>query len=146
MRPMVAVVAAEEPETAAKSAQPSTLTCSRRPGSRAVKGARPENMSEDSRERTRISPIQMNIGSAVRSQTESPPQTLVAKTSSGGAGAARTMATSPTSDQREPHPEPGGQRAEEHRHEDRRERAISISAPPRCALGRVMGGRAAAAG
>ena len=67
MRPMVAQVAAEEPDTAAKMAQPMTLTCSSRPGSRCTQGASPANMSSDKRVRKRISPIQMNIGSAVRS-------------------------------------------------------------------------------
>ena len=42
---MVAQVAAEEPDTAAKMAQPTTLTCSSRPGSRCSHGARPSNMS-----------------------------------------------------------------------------------------------------
>src|SRR6056297_2290075 len=96
MRPTVAVVAADEPETAAKSAQPKILACNSRPGRRVVSGARPENMSDDSRERKRISPIQMNIGSAVRSQMLSAPQTLVAKTSSTGAEDAISIAASPT--------------------------------------------------
>ena len=47
----VAVVAAEEPLTAAKTAQPSTLTCSNPPGRRRVKGARPRNRSDDRRDR-----------------------------------------------------------------------------------------------
>ena len=47
MRPMVAQVAAEEPDTAAKIAQPTTFTCSRRPGSFCSQGARPSNMSSD---------------------------------------------------------------------------------------------------
>ena len=44
----VAQVAAEEPETAAKMVQPSTLKCSSRPGRRVSKGARPSNMSSES--------------------------------------------------------------------------------------------------
>ena len=47
MRPMVAQVAAEEPDTAAKIAQPITFTCSSRPGSFCTQGARPSNMSSD---------------------------------------------------------------------------------------------------
>ncbi len=66
--PMVAQVAAEEPETAANSPQPTTLVCSRRPGMRCIQGDRPVNMSSARRERNRISPIQMNIGRAVSSQ------------------------------------------------------------------------------
>src|SRR6056297_794082 len=96
MRPTVAVVAADEPETAAKSAQPKILACKSRPGSRVVSGASPENMSDDRRERNRISPIQINIGSAVRSQILSAPHTLVAKTSSTGADEAMSIAASPT--------------------------------------------------
>src|SRR6056297_4258742 len=96
MRPTVAVVAADEPETAANSAQPKILACRSRPGSRVVSGARPENMSDDSRERNRISPIQMNIGSAVRSQMLSAPQTLVPNTSSAGAVEASIIAASAT--------------------------------------------------
>src|SRR5664279_3776851 len=67
MRPMVAQVAAEEPDTAAKIAQPITLTCNSRPGSFCTHGAKPSNMSSDNLVRYRISPIQMNIGSALRS-------------------------------------------------------------------------------
>src|SRR6478736_4311564 len=63
--PMVAQVAAELPDTAAKIVQPMMLVCSRRPGSRSSQGARPLNMSSDSRVRNRISPIQQNSGSAV---------------------------------------------------------------------------------
>src|SRR6056297_3192661 len=96
MRPTVAVVAADEPETAAKSAQPKILACRSRPGSRPVSGASPENMSDDKRERNRISPIQRNIGSAVRSQILSAPQTLVPNTSSAGAVEASIIAASPT--------------------------------------------------
>ena len=96
MRPTVAVVAADEPETAANSAQPRILTCSNPPGSRRVKGDSPVNRSEDSRERNRISPIQMNIGSAVRSQTFKDPQIFVARIDPVGAPVASSIATIPT--------------------------------------------------
>ena len=64
MRPTVAVVAADEPEIAANSVQPSTLTCSSRPGRRVVQGVMPANSVSESRVRNRISAIRMNIGSA----------------------------------------------------------------------------------
>ena len=64
MRPTTCVVAADEPEIAAKIEQPMTLTCSRRPGSSAAHGASPRNSDCDSRVRNRISPIRMNSGSA----------------------------------------------------------------------------------
>ena len=64
MRPTVAVVAADEPEIAANSVQPITLTCSRRPGRRVVQGVIPANRVSESRVRNRISAIRMNMGSA----------------------------------------------------------------------------------
>ncbi len=94
MRPMVAAVAAEEPETAAKIAQPRTLTCSSRPGTRPSQGASPENMSCDRRERSRISPIRMNSGSEASDQECECPQRLVASTSPCGASAKTVMAKS----------------------------------------------------
>ena len=78
MRPMVAAVAAEEPEIAAKIPQPATLQCISRPGSGAIHGARPRNMSSEMRVRNRISPIQMNSGSAVSAQLVLEPHTVVA--------------------------------------------------------------------
>src|SRR5713226_8034549 len=64
MRPTTCVVAADEPEMAAKIVQPMTLTCSSRPGSSAAQGERPRNSDCDSRVRNRISPIRMNSGRA----------------------------------------------------------------------------------
>src|SRR5580765_3328760 len=58
--PIVAQVADEDPETAANIVQPMMLVCSSRPGTRSSHGARPLNMSSESRVRNRISPIQMN--------------------------------------------------------------------------------------
>ena len=64
MRPTTWVVAAEEPEIAAKIVQPMTFTCSSRPGSSAAHGDRPRNSVCDSRVRNRISPMMMNSGRA----------------------------------------------------------------------------------
>src|SRR3954463_7752967 len=81
---MVAQVAADEPETAAKMAQPTTLVCSRRPGRRCIHGARPLNMSWLRRVRNRISPIQMKSGRAVRVQLDAEPQIVTAIASPAG--------------------------------------------------------------
>ena len=82
--PTVIRVAAEEPETAAKTVQPTTLVCSNPPGSRASQGARPLNMSSLRRVRNRISPIQMNNGSAVSVQLEEDVQMVVIMASPAG--------------------------------------------------------------
>ena len=79
MRPMVAAVAADEPETAAKSPQPTTFKCNRRPGSEFIHGDRPENISSDSRERNKISPIQMNKGNAASAHELLEPQAVIAR-------------------------------------------------------------------
>src|SRR6476619_3540610 len=81
---MVAQVAALDPETAAKMAQPTTLVCRRRPGRRCIHGARPLNMSWLRRVRNRISPIQMNSGSAVSVQRDAEPQIVTAIASPAG--------------------------------------------------------------
>src|SRR3954451_3809773 len=81
---MVAQVAALEPDTAAKIAQPTTLVCSSRPGSACIHGARPLNMSWLSRVRNRISPIQMNSGRAVSVQLAEDPQIVTAIASPAG--------------------------------------------------------------
>src|SRR3954467_12820971 len=81
---MVAQVAADDPETAAKMVQPITLVWSRRPGKRLTHGARPRNMLSLSLVRNRISPIQMNSGKAVRVQLEAEPQTVMAMASPAG--------------------------------------------------------------
>src|SRR5690606_38451801 len=83
---MVATVAADEPDTAAKIAQPMMLVWSSRPGSRFIHGASPWNMSCDSRVRNRISPIQMKSGSAVSVQLEAAPHTVTAIASPAGRG------------------------------------------------------------
>ena len=76
---MVAVVAVEEPDTAAKMPHASTLVWASRPGSRDTQGASPENIWSASRVRNRISPIQMKSGSAVSAQSVLPPKTVVAR-------------------------------------------------------------------
>src|SRR5258708_36421750 len=96
MRPMVAAVAAEEPEIAAKIPQPATLQCISRPGSGAIDGAGPRNMSSEMRVRNRISPIQMNSGSAVSAHLVLEPHTVVAIGPPAGDWVNRTIATQPT--------------------------------------------------
>ena len=82
--PTVATVAADDPEMAAKMAQPATLVCSRPPGRRASQGVRPLNSTSDRRERNRISPIQMNMGSAVSVHDDCAPQRIMAMESPVG--------------------------------------------------------------
>ncbi len=84
---MVAQVAAEEPDTAAKMPQPITFTCNRRPGNHCSHGDRPRNISSESRVRNRISPIQMNSGSAASVHDALALQTDVASTAPTGTGA-----------------------------------------------------------
>ena len=88
---IVAQVAAEDPETVPKIAQPRMFTCIRRPGSQVSHGARPSNISSESFVRYRISPIQMNSGSAVSVQLLTEPQMVDGMTSSIGASAKSSM-------------------------------------------------------
>src|SRR6185436_7054931 len=81
---MVAQVAADDPETAAKIVQPMMLVCRRRPGTRSSHGARPRNMSSDNRVRNKISPIQTNRGNAVSVHDEAVPQIVTAIASPAG--------------------------------------------------------------
>src|SRR5947209_15324606 len=81
---MVAQVAAEDPDTAAKIVQPMMLVWSNRPGSRSSQGARPRNMSSDRRVRNRISPIHTKSGSAVSVQDDAEPQIVTAMASPAG--------------------------------------------------------------
>jgi len=80
---------------AAKMPQPTTLQCISRPGSGAIHGARPRNMSCEMRVRNRISPIQMNSGSAVSAQEADDPQTVVAISFPAGESVNRTIASQP---------------------------------------------------
>src|SRR5690606_17149426 len=79
--PIVATVAADEPETAAKMAQPMMLVCSSRPGKRFSQGAKPLKRSCDNLVRKRISPIQRKRGRAVSVQLEAAPQMVMAMAS-----------------------------------------------------------------
>ena len=76
----MAQVAADEPDTAAKMPQPTTFTCMSRPGSHCSQGERPRNISSESLVRNRISPIQMNSGSAASVHEALSAQTVVAST------------------------------------------------------------------
>src|SRR5690606_10317576 len=109
--PMVAQVAADEPETAAKIVQPMMLVCSRRPGMRVIQGARPRNMSSDSLVRKRISPIQMNIGRAVSVQLEDAPQMVVTMASPTGREVNSAMAIQPQASRPRPIHRPAANRA-----------------------------------
>src|SRR5262245_1324586 len=93
---MVAVVAVEEPDTAAKMPHASTLVCASRPGRRDIQGASPENIWSASRVRNRISPIQMKSGSAVSAQSVLPPNTVVASSAPALVLVKNATATPPT--------------------------------------------------
>src|SRR5512134_1862962 len=82
--PIVAQVAADEPDTAAKIVQPMMFVCSSRPGSHCSHGARPRNRPSESRVFSRISPIHTNSGSAVSVQLDSDPHTVSARASPPG--------------------------------------------------------------
>src|ERR1041385_4066908 len=94
---MVAQVAADEPDTAAKMPQPTTFTCTSRPGSHCSQGDRPRNISSDSRVRNRISPIQMNSGNAASVQDDLDLHTVVASTEPIGTDVVSAMAMKPSS-------------------------------------------------
>src|SRR5688572_16007993 len=81
---MVAQVADEEPDTAAKMPQPKMLTCISRPGSQPSQGARPSNISSDRRVRNRISPIQTKSGKAASVHEAFEPQKAWNRLTSGG--------------------------------------------------------------
>ena len=94
---MVAQVAAEEPDTAAKMPQPMTFTCVSRPGSHCTQGEMPRNISSDNLVRKRISPIQMNNGSAASVHDALALQVAVASTLPSGTDVVSAIATKPTS-------------------------------------------------
>ena len=60
--PTIAVVAADEPETAANRVEPTTFTCKSPPGSRPNHGASPENRDRPSPAATRTARIRMKSG------------------------------------------------------------------------------------
>ena len=92
----MAQVAADEPETDPKMPQPRMVVCIRRPGTLFSHGARPSNISSDSLVRNRISPIQMNIGSAASVHEAFEPQKAVNRFLPGGVPVRRAMPIQPT--------------------------------------------------
>ena len=104
-----------------RSPQPTMLAWRSRPGRRVSHGARPLNMSSDSRVRNRISPIQMNSGSEVSAQLLLELNTVVAITLPIGAEENSIMPTAPTPMSDERDPDAGSKQEEEHRQQDDRE-------------------------
>ena len=94
--PTVVSVAADDPLTAANSVQPAILVCRSPPGKPRIQGDRPRNMSSDSLVRYRISPIQINRGSAVSVQLDAPVQIVVIMASPGGREVKSVMPTQAT--------------------------------------------------
>ena len=92
---MVAAVAADEPETAAKIAQPKIFTWSSLPGNLVSQGDNPLNMSSDSLDRSKISPININIGSAASAHEWLCPQIVVARIGPIGAFESNAMPATP---------------------------------------------------
>ena len=129
---MVAQVAALEPETAAKIAQPTTLVCSSRPGRRCIHGARPRNMSWLSRVRNRISPIQMKSGRAVSVQLDDEPQIVTAIASPAGRELKSCMPIQATPDSVRPIQTPLA-RIEEQRGDQQRGDGEVVHRATRCA-------------
>src|SRR3970282_1678972 len=81
---LVAQVADDEPDTAAKIPQPKMFTCMSRPGSQPSQGERPSNIWSDRRVRKRISPIQTKSGSAASVHEAFEPQNAWNRFTSGG--------------------------------------------------------------
>ena len=94
--PTVVSVAAEEPETAANIVQPAILVCSKPPGIQRIHGASPRNISSDRRVRYKISPIQINMGSAVSVQLLELVQMVVIIASPAGREVKSSMPTHAT--------------------------------------------------
>ena len=116
----VAQVAAEEPDTEPKRPQASTFTCISRPGSQLSQGASPRNISSDRRVRKRISPIQMNSGSAASVHEAELPQIVVASTEPAGIAApANCIPTQPHRHERDRDPHAPG---EEHRQQEQKQK------------------------
>src|SRR5512134_3888092 len=81
---MVAQVAVDDPDTVPKIAQPRMFTCIRRPGSQPSQGARPSNISSESRVRYMISPIHTKSGNAASVHEALDPQNDWKRFTSGG--------------------------------------------------------------
>src|SRR5713226_5299005 len=93
---MVAQVAADDPDTEPKIPQPRMVVCISRPGILLSQGERPSNISSESLVRNRISPIQMNIGSAASVQEALDPQNAVKRFFPGGVPVKKAMPIQPT--------------------------------------------------
>src|SRR5258708_29453293 len=93
---MVEQVAADDPDTEPKIPQPSMVVCISRPGMLLSQGERPSNISSESLVRKRISPIQMNIGSAASVQEALEPQNAVKRFFPGGVPVKKAMPIQPT--------------------------------------------------
>ena len=130
---MVAQVAADEPDTAAKMVQPMTLVCSSRPGSRSSQGARPLNMSSDSRVRNRISPIQTNSGSAVSVHDDAEPQIVTAIASPAGRDGEELHADPGDAGEREADPDAAAEQREQRDDEQQGDPCVHDVPATRCA-------------
>src|ERR1700704_4855058 len=93
---MVAQVAADDPDTDPKIPQPRMVVCISRPGILFNQGERPSNISSESLVRNRISPIQMNIGSAASVQEALEPQKAVKRFFPGGVPVKKDIPIQPT--------------------------------------------------
>src|SRR5258708_12032110 len=93
---MVAQVAADDPDTEPKIPQPRMVVCISRPGILLSQGERPSNISSESLVRKRISPIQMNIGSAASVQEALEPQNAVKRFFPGGVPVKNAIPIHPT--------------------------------------------------
>ena len=82
--PTVATVAADDPDIAAKIAQPTIFTCIKPPGKPCIHGDKPLNKFSESLVLNNISPIQTNNGSAVKVQDDDVPHIVVAIASPTG--------------------------------------------------------------
>ena len=113
--PPTCVVAAEEPEMAAKIEQPTMLTCSSRPGSSPIIGASPSKSERDSRVRNRISPITMKSGRATSSEVVRMFQAYCGSSLSSGMSRKSASRTMPRDPQRQPDPDAARQQPEQDR-------------------------------
>ena len=129
---MVAQVAAEEPDTAAKMPQPITFTCTRRPGSHCSQGDRPRNISSDRRVRNRISPIQMNSGSAASVHEALALHTVVASTAADRHAGSEQHGDEADQPQRDRDPHAAGENDDERPEQDQRQidQADVVHQPP----------------
>ena len=120
---IVAQVAADDPDTEPKIPQPRIVVCISRPGTRLSHGASPLNICSESRVRNRISPIQMNSGSAASSHEAFAFQNAVNRFfAATSVGRRRERDHADAADDRERHADPHADR-EQHEHQHEQERA-----------------------